>query len=88
MAGMSEADDRRAARRHERLHHTPTSQLPHDEKIRRQEGHLRLLTGVLVLVLAMLAYSAAYDLDSWSEWVVLGAIVSVAVGTIIAVNTH
>ena len=41
----------------------------------------------MLLVLAMLAYSALFDLDSWSEWVVFGAICSVAVGTIIAVST-
>lgn len=65
-------------------HHvrTPTSQLPHEEKIRRQQRHLQILTGALVLVLAMLAYSAAFDLDNWSEWVVLGGICTVAVGTI------
>lgn len=85
---MSDAEARREERQQQRLHHTPTAQLHHDEKIRRQEGHLRLLTGVLVLVLAMLAYSAAFDLDNWSEWVVLAAICSVAVGTIIAVNTR
>ena len=73
---------------HHRLHHTPTSQLHHDEKIKRQERHLQILTGVLLLVLLMLGYSAAFDLDNWSEWVVLGGICSVAVGTIIAVNTH
>ena len=41
----------------------------------------------MLLVLAMLAYSALFDLDSWSEWVEFGAICSVAVGTIIAVST-
>ena len=85
---MSEVDDRREERHRRRLHRTPTSQLPHDEKIRRQEGHMRLLTIALLLVLLMLAYSAAFDLDNWSEWVVLGGICSVAVGTIIAVNTR
>jgi hypothetical protein len=45
------------------------------------------LTIVLLLVLALLAYSAAFDLDDWAEWVVLGGIVSVAVGTMIAVHT-
>lgn len=73
---------------HHRLHHTPTSQLPHEEKIRRQERHMQILTVVMLLVLAMLAYSAAFDLDNWSEWVVLGGICSVAIGTIIAVNTR
>lgn len=72
---------------HRLPHHTPTSQLHHEEKLKRQERHLQLLTGVMVLVLALLAYSAAFDLDNWSEWVVLGAIVSVAVGAMIAVHT-
>jgi hypothetical protein len=76
------------AHEHRDVHRTPTSQLPHEEKIRRQERHLQALTIVLVLVLLMLAYSAAFDLDNWSEWVVLGAICSVAVGTIIAVNSR
>ncbi len=91
MAAMSETGSEASGhgeREHGRLHHTPTSQLPHQEKIRRQERHLQVLTIVLVLVLLMLAYSAAFDLDNWSEWVVLGAICSVAVGTIIAVNTR
>jgi membrane protein YdbS with pleckstrin-like domain len=83
-----ESEDARGEHSHPHLHHTPTSQLHHDEKIKRQERHLQILTLVLVLVLAMLAYSAAFDLDNWSEWVVLGGICSVAVGTIIAVNTH
>lgn len=66
---------------------TPSSQLPHEEKIKRQERHLQLLTGALLLVLLMLAYASAFDLDNWSEWVVLGGISTVAIGTIIAVHT-
>lgn len=76
---------------HESTHghvRTPTSQLSHEEKLKRQGRHLELLTGALVLVLAMLAYSAAFDLDNWSEWVVLGGICTVAVGTIIAVHSR
>ena len=73
--------------RHHIPHHTPTSQLPHPAKSKRQERHLQVLTIVLLLVLALLAYSAAFDLDNWAEWVVLGGIVSVAIGTMIAVHT-
>jgi hypothetical protein len=73
-----------------REHHirTPTSQLPHEEKIRRQRRHITMLTVGLLGVLAMLAYSAAFDLDHWAEWVVLGAIVATAVGFIIAAQSQ
>lgn len=84
----AETGDPGAEPKHPHLHHTPTSQLPHEEKLKRQERHLQILTGVLLLVLLMLVYSAAFDLDNWSEWVVFGGICSVAIGTIIAVNTH
>lgn len=87
MSGVEKAEAG-AEPKHPHLHHTPTSQLPHEEKLKRQERHLQILTGVLLLVLLMLVYSAAFDLDSWSEWVVFGGICSVAIGTIIAVNTH
>ncbi|MEK6277571.1 MAG: hypothetical protein AABM29_06120 [Actinomycetota bacterium] len=40
----------------------------------------------LVLVLLMLAYSAAFDLDSAAEWIVLGAICFLAVGAMVAVH--
>jgi fatty acid desaturase len=73
-----------------REHHlrTPTSQLPHEEKLRRQQRHVTLLTLVLILVLLMLAYSAAFDLDHWAEWVVLGGICATAVGFIIAAQSQ
>ncbi len=75
---------------HHREHHlrTPTNELPHEQKLKRQARHLQILTGVMLLVLAMLIYSAVYNLDEWSEWVVFGAICATAVGTIIAVNSH
>ena len=72
---------------HARHVRTPTSQLHHAEKVKRQERHLQILTVALLLVLLMLGYSAAFDLDNWSEWVVLGGICTVAVGTIIAVHS-
>lgn len=75
---------------HHRQHHlrTPTNELPHEEKMRRQTQHLQIMTGALLLVLAMLLYSAFFDLDSWSEWVVFGMICFTAVGVIIAVNAR
>jgi membrane protein YdbS with pleckstrin-like domain len=68
--------------------HTPTSALPHSEKVRRQQQHIRILTVVLLAVLAMLAYAAAFDLDSWAEWVVLGMICVTALGVMIAVHRN
>lgn len=78
--------DRQAS--HHREHHvrTPTNELPHEQKLARQARHLQILTGVMLLVLAMLVYAALSDLDSWAEWVVFGGVCAVAVGTIIAVN--
>lgn len=74
--------------KHEHHLRTPTSQLPHAEKVARQERHVEILSLVLLVVLAMLAYSAAFDLDHWAEWIVFGAIFVTAVGAGIAVNTH
>ncbi len=68
--------------------HTPTSELPHPEKVRRERMHIRILTLVLIAVLAMLAYAAAFDLDSWAEWVVLGMICFTAVGAMVAVHRN
>ncbi len=79
--------DRQAGQHGEHHLRTPTSELPHEEKLRRQARHVQILSGVMLLVLTMLIYSALFDLDSWSEWVVFGAICAVAVGTMIAVST-
>jgi Tfp pilus assembly protein PilX len=46
---------------------TPTGELSHDQLLRRQRGHVTILTLVLVAVLAMLAYAAAFDLDHWRD---------------------
>ena len=80
--------DPQASGRREHHLRTPTNELPHEEKLKRQERHLQILTGAMLLVLAMLAYSALFDLDSWAEWVVFGAICATAVGTIIAVYSR
>jgi len=79
--------DPQASHHHEHHLRTPTNELPHDQKLKRQARHLQILTGVMVLVLAMLVYSALAELDNWSEWVVFAAICITAVGTIIAVHT-
>jgi len=74
---------------HEHHHlRTPTRELPHKEKIARQERHIQILSLVLLAVLALLIYSAAFDLDHWAEWIVFGGIVMTAVGAGIAINTH
>jgi len=75
---------------HHREHHVrrPTGELSHEEKLARQRLHMTIMSGVLVAVLLMLAYASIFDLDSWAEWVVLGAICVTALGTLIAVNTR
>jgi membrane protein YdbS with pleckstrin-like domain len=80
--------DPQESRHHEHHLRTPTNELPHEEKLKRQERHMQILTVAMLLVLAMLVYSALFDLDNWSEWVVFGAICATAIGTVIAVNTR
>lgn len=74
----------------EERHHlrTPTSQLPHEEKLHRQQRHIQILTAVLLAVTALLAYSAAFDLDHWAEWIVFGGIVATVIGAMIAVHSR
>jgi hypothetical protein len=75
---------------HHREHHlrTPTDELPHEQKLARQRTHIAVLSVALVLVLLMLAYASAFDLDSWAEWTVLGVVCGTAVGALIAVSTR
>jgi hypothetical protein len=75
---------------HHREHRlrTPTGELGHERKLARQRVHITVLSSVLVLVLLMLAYAAIFDLDSWAEWVVFGAICFTGLGALIAVNTR
>ncbi len=69
-------------------HHlrTPSGELSHEELLARQSQHVRLLTGVLVLVGLVLVYAAAFDLNSWPEWIVFGGICVTAIGAIIATS--
>jgi type IV secretory pathway TrbD component len=67
---------------------TPTRLLPHPAKIRREQRHLAMLTGVLAAVLLLLLYAAAFDLNSWAEWTVFGAFVLITVGGGIAAQTR
>jgi hypothetical protein len=88
---MAESRQYHDPQRHESRgqHHlrTPTSQLSHEQKLRRQQLHLNVLSGVLVLVLLMLGYAAAFDLDHPAEWIVLGGICFTAIGVMVAVHT-
>ena len=43
---------------------------------------------VLLAVTALLAYSAAFDLDHWAEWIVFGGIVATVIGAMIAVHSR
>ena len=67
---------------------TPTGQLPHPEKVRREQRRVGMLNGVLLAVLLLLVYAAANDLDSAGEWTVFGVIVLTAVGMGVAVQTR
>jgi hypothetical protein len=67
---------------------TPTRSLPHPEKVRREQKHVAMLTGALGAVLLLLFYTAAFDLNSWSEWIVFGAITFAVIGTGIAVQSR
>jgi multidrug efflux pump subunit AcrB len=86
--GPRQFTDPSAPRHHERHVRTPTGELDHQEKLARQRLHITILSVVLVLALLMLAYASIFDLNSWAEWVVLGAICFTAIGALVAVNTR
>jgi hypothetical protein len=86
--GTREFTDPSAPHHHEHHARTPTGELSHQQKLARQRTHITILSGVLVLVLLMLAYASIFDLDSWAEWAVLGAICVTGVGALIAINVR
>jgi membrane protein YdbS with pleckstrin-like domain len=83
-----EFTDPLAPHHHEHHLRTPTDELSHQQKLARQRGHVTVLSLVLVLVLLMLAYASIFDLNSWAEWLVLGAICVTAVGALVAINVR
>jgi len=83
-----EFTDPLAPHHHEHHVRTPTGELSHEQKLARQRTHITVLSLVLVLVLLMLAYASIFDLDSWAEWAVLGAICVTAVGALVAINVR
>ena len=88
MADHEEYTDPQAPHHGKHSVRTPTGELSHERKLQRQRLHRMTVVIVLVLILAVLAYAAAFDLNSWAEWVVLGGIVSVVVGFMIAVYSR
>lgn len=77
-------------RAHHGEHHlrTPSHELSHEERVKRERFHVTVLTFVLLGTLGMLIYSAAFDIDHPGEWIVLGAIVATAVGAIVAITSR
>ena len=86
--GSREFTDPSAPHHREHRLRTPTGELSHERKLERQRTHITILSSVLVLVLLMLAYASIFDLSSWAEWLVLGAICATAIGALVAVNTR
>ena len=86
--GPREFTDPSAPHHHEHRVRTPTGELGHQERLARQRLHITILSVVLLLVLLMLAYASIFDLNSWAEWLVLGAICFTAIGALVAVSTR
>jgi hypothetical protein len=88
MSDPSQPHDPQAQPHHEHHLRTPTHELSHEDKLARERFHTTVLSVVLIGVLAMLAYAAAFDLDHWAEWVVFGGICFAAIGSIVAVKSR
>ena len=88
MADPQQAHDPSAQAHHESHLRTPTHELSHEDKLARERFHTTILSFVLLGVLAMLAYAAAFDLDHPAEWVVFGGICFAALGAIVAVKSR
>lgn len=88
MSDPAQPHDPSAATHHEHHVRTPTHELSHEQRLERERFHTTVLTVALLGVLAMLAYSAAFDLDHWAEWIVFGGILFAGLGSIIAVKSR
>jgi hypothetical protein len=77
-----------SASRHGKHRHlrTPTEQLGRKDKLIREEMHVRVLTGALLLALIVGCFFALFNLDVWHEWLVLAAICVTGIGAVIAVS--
>ena len=76
-----------SAPRHGKRHlRTPTEQLSRPDKLIREAMHVRILTGLLLLVLIAGSFVAISHLDVWHEWLVLAMIFVTGAGAIIAVS--
>jgi len=80
--------DPQAETHHEHHARTPTHELSHEERLARERFHTTVLSVVLLGVLAMLAYAAAFDLDHPAEWIVFGGICFAGLGSIVAVKSR
>lgn len=54
----------------------------------KRKGRLRILTVILVAILAVLGYAMVQGIDGWAHIAVIGGIVCTAVGTMLAVSPN
>lgn len=70
------------------------SSISHEEARQELFGHGPSRTGlaayeIIVLILGMVGAAIAFDqIDNWSQWVVLGAIIITVIGFMIAVSPN
>ncbi len=88
MSEPAQPHDPQAQPHQERHVRTPTHELSHEDRLARERFHTTVLSFVLIGVLAMLAYAAAFDLDHPAEWIVFGGICFTALGAIVAVKSR
>jgi hypothetical protein len=88
MSDPAQPHDPSAPSHHAHHVRTPTHELTHEQRLERERFHTTVLSVVLLGVLAMLAYAAAFDLDHPAEWIVFGGICFTALGSIIAIKSR
>lgn len=67
---------------------TPSSRLHPERRAKREARRFAGLLGGLIALLLLGGFAAAFQLHSWSEWVVLLAFVLLTIGVGLALNTH